>query len=109
MSSSFSVSGRVRSFGHAFRGIAFLLRTQHNAWIHALASVAVIWAQTEDGVRGFLVEKDRGGFETRDIKGKFSLRASVTSELFLQDVPGNLTRAEANWPGLEPNPAADPQ
>jgi glutaryl-CoA dehydrogenase len=37
-------------------------------------------------VRGFLVETDRPGFEARDIKGKFSLRGSITSELFLQDV-----------------------
>jgi len=51
-----------------------------------LADVAVVWARTEDGIRGFLVEKDRPGFETADMKGKFSLRASVTSELFLQDV-----------------------
>ena len=51
-----------------------------------LADVAVVWAATEDGVRGFLVEKGQRGFEARDIKGKFSLRASVTSELFLQDV-----------------------
>jgi len=52
----------------------------------SVASVAIIWANTEDGVRGFLVETDRPGFEVRDIKGKFSLRASVTSELFLTDV-----------------------
>jgi glutaryl-CoA dehydrogenase len=48
--------------------------------------VAVVWARTEEGIRGFLVEKDRPGFEARDIKGKFSLRASITSELYLQDV-----------------------
>jgi glutaryl-CoA dehydrogenase len=52
----------------------------------SVASVAVIWAKTDDGVRGFLVETDRPGFEARDIKGKFSLRASVTSELFLTNV-----------------------
>jgi len=52
----------------------------------SVASVAIIWAKTEDGVSGFLVETDRPGFEARDIKGKFSLRASVTSELFLTDV-----------------------
>src|SRR5690606_30929876 len=52
----------------------------------SLAQVAVIWAHTDEGVRGFLVETDRPGFEARDIKGKFSLRASVTSELFLHDV-----------------------
>ena len=52
----------------------------------SVASVAIVWAKTEDGVRGFLIETDRPGFEARDIKGKFSLRASVTSELFLTDV-----------------------
>ncbi|MAJ58590.1 MAG: acyl-CoA dehydrogenase [bacterium TMED88] len=52
----------------------------------SLADVAVVWAVTDDGVRGFLVETDRAGFEARDIKGKFSLRASVTSELFLENV-----------------------
>jgi len=52
----------------------------------SLAQLAVIWAQTESGVRGFLVEANRSGFEARDIKGKLSLRASVTSELFLHDV-----------------------
>jgi len=51
-----------------------------------LAQIAIIWANTDEGMRGFLVETDRPGFEARDIKGKFSLRASVTSELFLQDV-----------------------
>jgi len=52
----------------------------------SVAQVAVIWANTEEGVRGFLVETDCPGFEARDIKGKMSLRASVTSELFLHDV-----------------------
>jgi glutaryl-CoA dehydrogenase len=51
-----------------------------------LAQLALVWAQTEDGVQGFLVETDRPGFEARDIKGKMSLRASVTSELFLHEV-----------------------
>jgi len=52
-----------------------------------LAQLAIIWAKDPEGVvRGFVVETDRPGFEARDIKGKFSLRASVTSELFLQDV-----------------------
>ncbi|WP_342379223.1 acyl-CoA dehydrogenase family protein [Myxococcus stipitatus] len=56
----------------------------------AIADVAVVWAKTEDGgpesVRGFLVEKGMPGFTARDIPGKFSLRASITSELSLQDV-----------------------
>ena len=51
-----------------------------------LSEVAVVWALTEEGVRGFLVERGTPGFEARDIKGKFSLRASVTSELFFNDV-----------------------
>jgi glutaryl-CoA dehydrogenase len=52
----------------------------------SIADVALIWAQTEDGVRGFLVEPGTKGFEARDIKGKLSLRSSITSELFLTDV-----------------------
>jgi len=52
----------------------------------SVADVAVVWARTEDGVRGFLVEKGTPGFAAPDIKGKFSLRASVTSELYLKDV-----------------------
>jgi glutaryl-CoA dehydrogenase len=52
----------------------------------SVADVSIVWAKTEEGVQGFLVERDRTGFEARDIKGKFSLRASVTSELVLQDV-----------------------
>jgi glutaryl-CoA dehydrogenase len=51
----------------------------------SLADVAVVWAATEDGIRGFLVEKGTPGFSTRDQKGKFSLRASITSELGFLD------------------------
>jgi glutaryl-CoA dehydrogenase len=51
----------------------------------SVADVAVVWARTDDGIRGFLVERGTRGFETRDIHGKFSLRASVTSELLFQD------------------------
>jgi glutaryl-CoA dehydrogenase len=51
-----------------------------------VADIAVIWAQTEDGVRGFLVPRDTPGFSTKDIEKKLSLRASVTSELILEDV-----------------------
>ena len=54
-----------------------------------IADVAVIWArgENEDGrVRGFLVETDRPGFTTHEVHGKWSLRASVTSGLSLQDV-----------------------
>jgi glutaryl-CoA dehydrogenase len=52
----------------------------------SVADVAIVWARTDEGVRGFLVERERPGFEAPDIKGKFSLRASVTSELYLKDV-----------------------
>ena len=46
-----------------------------------LADVAVVWAKTEEGIRGFLVEKGTPGFTSSDQHGKFSLRASTTSEL----------------------------
>src|SRR5947208_7280566 len=65
-------------------------------WITSgsIADVAVIWAKTDDSgdpndassIRGFLVETDRPGFRAEDIHGKWSLRASVTSSLSLQDV-----------------------
>ena len=51
-----------------------------------LADVSVVWAMTDDGVRGFLVEKDTPGFVAQEIENKFSLRASVTSALFLDNV-----------------------
>lgn len=51
-----------------------------------IADVAVVWAQTEQGVRGFLVEADAPGFSARPVPAKLSLRASVTSELVLDDV-----------------------
>lgn len=50
-----------------------------------LADVAVVWARTDDGIRGFLVEKGTPGYAARDIERKFSLRASVTSELFFDE------------------------
>ncbi len=64
----------------------------------SVADVAVVWAQTEDGIRGFLVERGTPGFTTQDIKHKISLRASVTSELILQDVrvPGDALLPEAS-------------
>lgn len=50
-----------------------------------MADVALIWAKTDDDIRGLLVEKGTPGFTAEEIKGKFSLRASVTSELILED------------------------
>jgi glutaryl-CoA dehydrogenase len=52
----------------------------------AVADVAVVWAQTDDGIRGFLVPTDTPGFSAPVIKSKLSLRASVTSELVLDNV-----------------------
>ncbi len=55
-----------------------------------MADVAVVWARTDEGIRGFLVEKGTPGFTASDIHGKLSMRASVTSSLALSDcrVPG---------------------
>ncbi|MGV7187057.1 acyl-CoA dehydrogenase family protein [Xanthomonas axonopodis] len=52
----------------------------------SIAGLAIIWAQTDDGMRGFLVETDSAGFSAHDISHKMSLRASVTSGLFLDNV-----------------------
>ncbi|MGH0033567.1 MAG: acyl-CoA dehydrogenase family protein [Myxococcota bacterium] len=83
-------------FGSFVSGMATRAERRGDSWVlngtkrwitnGSLAGVAIVWAVTDEGVRGFLVETDRPGFEARDLKGKFSLRASVTSELFLQDV-----------------------
>ena len=51
-----------------------------------VADVAVVWAQTDEGIRGFVVPTDVAGFSAPEIKHKQSLRASVTSELVLDDV-----------------------
>src|ERR687893_536171 len=63
----------------------------------SVADVAVVWGPTDDGVRGFLVPTGTEGFTTRDVKHKLSLRASVTSELVLDDVrlPGSALLPEA--------------
>jgi len=52
----------------------------------SVADVAVVWAQTDDGIRGFVVPTDSPGFSAPAVKGKLSLRASVTSELVLDGV-----------------------
>jgi glutaryl-CoA dehydrogenase len=51
----------------------------------SVAEVAVVWARTPDGIRGFLVEKGANGFSSSDIHGKLSMRASVTSSLVFSD------------------------
>ena len=52
----------------------------------SIADLALIWAMTEDGIKGFLIETDTKGFTAHKIENKFSLRASVTSELFFDNV-----------------------
>ncbi len=76
---------RARREGHEY------VLSGEKMWITSgsIADVAVIWAKNDeqDGrVRGFLVETDRPGFSSQDVHGKWSLRASVTSSLSLQDV-----------------------
>src|SRR5579864_6756106 len=51
-----------------------------------IADLAVVWAKTEEGIRGFIVEKGTKGFSAPEIERKFSLRASVTSALFFDQV-----------------------
>ena len=52
----------------------------------SIADICVAWAMTDEGVRGFIVEKDMPGFETQEFHNKFSLRASVTASLFFDNV-----------------------
>jgi glutaryl-CoA dehydrogenase len=58
----------------------------HKRWVTngSIADVAVIWAMTDQGIRGFLVPRGTPGFSTSDIKHKWSLRASVSSEIALE-------------------------
>jgi glutaryl-CoA dehydrogenase len=51
-----------------------------------IADAAVVWAKTDEGIKGFIIEKDMPGFETQEIENKFSLRASVTGALFFNNV-----------------------
>ncbi len=51
-----------------------------------IADAAVVWAKTDEGVKGFIVEKDMPGFDTQEIENKFSLRASITGALFFDNV-----------------------
>jgi glutaryl-CoA dehydrogenase len=83
-------------FGSNPGGIQTRARKDGDSWIlngnkmwitnGTTADIAVIWARTEDGTfRGFLVEKGTPGFEAIEIRGKYSLRASDTAELVLED------------------------
>jgi glutaryl-CoA dehydrogenase len=52
----------------------------------SVADLAIVWAKVDEGITGFIVEKGTPGFTTSDIHGKFSMRASITSELVFEDV-----------------------
>jgi glutaryl-CoA dehydrogenase len=64
----------------------------------SLSDIAVVWAATDDGIRGFIVPRETPGFTVQDIHKKLSLRASVTSELLLDDVrlPADAVLPEVN-------------
>jgi glutaryl-CoA dehydrogenase len=73
---------------HARRDGADWLLSGAKMWITngTIADAAVVWAQTDEGIRGFIVEKDMPGFSAQEIENKFSLRASVTASLFFDNV-----------------------
>ena len=83
-------------FGSNPAGMATRARRDGDDWIingskrwitnGNVAQLAIVWARTDQGIRGFLVEKGMKGFEAREIHHKLSMRASVTSELLLDDV-----------------------
>jgi glutaryl-CoA dehydrogenase len=83
-------------FGSNPAGMATRARRDGDDWIingtkrwitnGNVAHLAIVWARTEQGIRGFLVEASSKGFEAREIHHKLSMRASVTSELILDDV-----------------------
>ena len=94
-------------FGSNPAGMKTRARREGSEWIidgektwitnGSVADVAVVWARTEDGIRGFLVEKDMPGFTSTEIHGKLSMRASVTASLALANcrVPGTAMLPQA--------------
>ena len=70
-------------------GKVWILNGSKN-WItnSPIADVFIIWAQTEDGLRGFILEKGMEGLTAPKIEGKFSLRSSVTGMIFMDSVVG---------------------
>jgi glutaryl-CoA dehydrogenase len=73
---------------HAVRDGSDWVLNGTKMWITngSIADIAVVWASTDDGIRGFLVPRGARGFSARDIHKKMSLRASITSELVLDSV-----------------------
>jgi glutaryl-CoA dehydrogenase len=66
-----------------------------------IAHIAIVWAKLDGRIRGFIVERGTPGYSTKDIHGKFSLRASVTSELSFQDCRIPATNILPNVEGLK--------
>ncbi len=66
-----------------------------------VADIAIVWARTQDGIEGFLVERGTPGFSTSDIHGKWSMRASVTSSLAFADCRVPESNRLPNAPGLK--------
>ncbi|MFF8286649.1 acyl-CoA dehydrogenase family protein [Streptomyces albus] len=85
---------------HARRDGSDWVLTGRKMWITngSVAGVAVVWARTDEGIRGFVVPTDTPGFSAPEIKHKLSLRASVTSELVLDEVR---LPADAVLPGAQ--------
>ena len=83
-------------FGSNPAGMRTTAKRENGGWVlngtkmwitnGSVADVAVVWAGTADGIRGFVVPTDTPGFSAPEIKKKLSLRASITSELVLEDV-----------------------
>jgi len=73
---------------HAKRDGSDWLLSGSKMWITngSVADAALVWAQTDEGVKGFIVENDMPGFTAQEIENKFSLRASVTAALFFDNV-----------------------
>jgi glutaryl-CoA dehydrogenase len=84
---------------HATRNGSGWALSGSKMWITngSIADIAVVWASTDEGIRGFLVPRGARGFSARDIHKKMSLRASVSSELHLDDVA---LPADAVLPGV---------
>jgi glutaryl-CoA dehydrogenase len=89
--------GSMRTYAKQDAGGDWVLNGS-KMWITngGIADVAIVWARTDDGIRGFVVPTDTAGFSAKDIHRKLSLRASVTSELVLDDVrlPGSAVLPE---------------
>ncbi len=66
----------------------------------SIADLAIVWARVDEGITGFIVEKGTPGFSAADIHGKFSMRASITSELVLDEVRLGESHHLANARGL---------